>query len=331
MKKYWGILGAIFVALTLAGCGNHTQAKSSDTKKVTTHKVVKKSTPKAKKTGSTAATTTAKSNTSTAFSDQFFASAWIDSISGIGFKGDQFIWKYTSPTNIDSDNNASSESKMIIMQGTYDYDSSSKVITLNIANQSKTYTGDALKLDKFSYQNIAAPSVANTVKLQYSDDNGVNLKPMTGNFVNLNLQEIKNDGKYPDLTYNNLISNYSVSKVDSSMQKEPAGINSAEDFKQFIIKYAFSNDNIDPDTDMDINVVANDGKDYDIYTIDDTNGDTPDKTVKAKYTMHTSIHQGGSEKYILGDDNNIYYSPEEQDHNTILQDVTDKYHAMYGN
>jgi len=330
MKKYWGILGTVLLALTLAGCGNHSQAKSSDTKKVTTHKVVKKGAPKVKKAAAKTAATT-KSNTSTAFSDRFFASAWIDSISGIGFKGDQFIWKYTSPTTVNSDNEASSESKMIIMQGTYNYDSSSKVITLNIANQSKTYTGDALKLDKFNYQNVAAPSVAGTVKLQYSDDNGVNLLPITGNFVNLNLQEIKNDGKYPALTYNNLISNYSVSKVDSSMQKEPDGINSAEDFKQFIIKYAFSNNNIDPDKDIDINVVANDGKDYDIYSIDDMSGDTPDKTVKAKYTMHTSIHLGGSEKFILGDDNNIYSSPENQEHNTILQDASDKYHELYGN
>lgn len=139
MKKYWGIIGAVFVALTLAGCGNKTPSKSSNTK-VKTHKVVKASHHK-KAAKTTAKKTVAKSNTSTAFSGKGYASSWTESISGIFFKGDQFIWKYTSPVSVNSDDQASSDSKMIIMQGTYNYDSSSKVITLNVANQSKTYIG----------------------------------------------------------------------------------------------------------------------------------------------------------------------------------------------
>jgi len=73
VKKYWGILGAILVTVTLAGCGNHNQSKSSDTKKVTTHKVAK--TSHKKKAKKTTKKTTA-SATSTAFSNrQFIASA----------------------------------------------------------------------------------------------------------------------------------------------------------------------------------------------------------------------------------------------------------------
>ena len=325
MKKYWGIIGVTLVALTLAGCGNNSQSKSSDTK-VKTHKVAKASHHK-KAAKTTTKKTTTKSSTSTAFSGKNYASSWIDSVSGIFFKGDQFIWKYTSPVTINSDNSSSSTSKMMIMQGTYNYDSSSKVITLNIANQSKTYTGKSMSLDKYQYETVAAPSAPNTVKMQFSNDNGTDiLEILNGNFVNSKLQDVNQDSK---LNYDNILNQFSVSKVDSSMQKQVAGINSADDFQTFMTK-CFTDNGSDV-SDLIMKSVANDGKDYDIYSADDPNADTPEKTIKAKYTLHVNNPVGGSEKYILGEDNNIYWSPEEQTHNSLEPGFNSKYHQEYGN
>lgn len=325
MKKYWGIIGTTLVALTLAGCGNNSQSKSSDTK-VKTHKVAKASHHK-KTAKTTTKKTTTKNSTSTAFSGKNYASSWIDSVSGVFFKGDQFIWKYTSPVTINSDNSSSSTSKMMIMQGTYNYDSSSKVITLNIANQSKTYTGKSMSLDKYQYETVAAPSAPNTVKMQFSNDNGTDiLEILNGDFVNSKLQDVNQDSK---LNYDNILNQFSVSKVDSSMQKQVAGINSADDFQTFMTK-CFTDNGSDV-SDLIMKSVANDGKDYDIYSADDPNADTPEKTIKAKYTLHVNNPVGGSEKYILGEDNNIYWSPEEQTHNSLEPGFNSKYHQEYGN
>lgn len=65
MKKYWGIIGAILVAVALTGCGNNSQSKASDSKNVTTHKVVKTSHKKKKSSPvTTKSTTEAESDSS---------------------------------------------------------------------------------------------------------------------------------------------------------------------------------------------------------------------------------------------------------------------------
>lgn len=332
MKKYLGIIGATVVALTLTGCGNHNQSKSSDTK-VKTQKVVKASHHKKTAKKTTKQKTATKSATSTAFSGQGYVSSWIDSVSGIFFKGDQFIWKYTSPVTVNSDNTSSATSKMMIMQGTYNYDSSSKVITLNIANQSKTYTGRSMNLDKYQYESVAAPSAPSTVKMQFNNDNGTDiLEILNGDFVNFKLQNAKPDSK---LNYDNILNQYSVSKVDSSMQEKAKGIESADDFKQFMLKYNFMNENKVPVEAFDGNGqissfdVYSEG-DYDDAIIDSSNM-TPEKTVHAKYTVTPDTGMT-SDMYFLGDDNNIYYGlsstrPEVK----LAPEANSKYHQVYGN
>lgn len=188
-----------------------------------------------------------------------------------------------------------------------------------------------MELDKFNYQTVSEPSIANTVKLQYSYEGNLGtLKPLTGNFANLEIRDVTSASKQDSrLTYDSILSQYSVAKVDSSMQKKAAGINSADDFKTFMTNcFTEQGNNVDG---LDMNAVANDGKDYDIYSQDDTTSDTPEKTIKAKYTLHVSNPQGGSEKYMLGEDNNIYWSPEEQTHNSIEPTFNDMYHQKYGN
>ena len=43
MKKVWGLLGAVVVALSLTACGNSSGAKSSSSSSVKTKKVIKAS------------------------------------------------------------------------------------------------------------------------------------------------------------------------------------------------------------------------------------------------------------------------------------------------
>lgn len=333
MKKYWGILGAVLVALTLTGCGQHKQSQASDSK-VKTHKVVKASHKKkaAKKTAKTV-TSGKADNTSTAFSNRRFAESWIDSISGIFFKGNQYIWKYTNPVSTDADNHSSLKRTFIVMQGTYEYDSNSKTITLNVASQSKAYTGYALELDKFSYQSVAAPSMPSTVRLQYVDDGNYSyLKPMTSNLNNMNMDSINEDGQYSELTYENIVNKFNVQKVESSMQKNADKINSAQDFEKFMEQYNFiqgkslafnGNSQVD-----EFKVYSNDEYQDAIVSSD---GITPEKTVKAKYTVTPDAGMA-MDMYFLGDDNNIYYGMSEMRPEVRLaEEANTKYHQIYGN
>jgi hypothetical protein len=64
MKKYWGIIGAILITVTLTGCSNNSQSKANDSKTVTTHKVAKAS-HKKKTTKSNPATTKSATETDT--------------------------------------------------------------------------------------------------------------------------------------------------------------------------------------------------------------------------------------------------------------------------
>ncbi|GEO58762.1 hypothetical protein [Companilactobacillus bobalius] len=333
MKKTWGLIATLLVTLTLIGCGNHKQSQASDSK-VKTHKVVKANHKKKTVKKATKKTISSKTdNTSTAFSNQRFATSWIDSISGIFFKGNQYIWKYTNPVSTNADNQSSEEENFIVMQGTYEYDSNSKTITLNIANQSKAYTGYALELDKFSYQSVTGPSMPSTVRLQYVNDGNQNyLKPLTNNLNNMNMDSINKDGKDSNLTYENIISKFNVQRVESSMQKNADKINSAQDFEKFMMQYNFiqgktnafnGNGQVD-----EFKVYSNDDYQAALGSSDDV---TPEKTVNAKYTVAPDAGMA-MDMYFLGDDNNIYYGMSEMRPEVELaEEANAKYHQIYGN
>jgi len=323
MKKYWGIIGAILIGLTLTGCGNKEQSKSTSSKSVETQTHKKSSKSKTKKSPKKVAKTTMatpKQNTSTEFSNKSFVTSWIDSVSGIFFKDNQFIWKYTAA---DTDANDQKNSRFVVMQGTYSYDSKTQTVTLNVNNQSKTYYGYATQLEKYYYERVENTPTNSTLKLKYDNSNGEIMTPLNGNLGTANLE---NRGSDNNLNYDNIVNKFGVQKVDSTMQKGRNTINSAEEFKQFIIKA----NKIDTDN-IQVTTVANDGEDYDIYPDDDMSGDTPEKTIKARFTVHTNNPVGASEKFMLGDDNNIYWSPEEQTHNVLENDTDTYYHMMYGN
>ncbi|KRN98743.1 hypothetical protein [Companilactobacillus kimchiensis] len=328
MKKYWGILGATLVALTLTGCGNHSQAKSSDSKKVTTHKVVKASHKKnTKSTGKKQqATTSSSSATSTEFSNQNFVSKYEDAISGIFFKGNQFIWVYNEITNGDS-------SELVSTQGTYSYDSKSQIVTLNVANQSKTYTGKATQLSRYYYESVGASPANSSLQLKYSAGNEASMTPQNGSFGSKTLQSVQSNQV---LSYDYAVSKYSVQKVDSSMQKGQNTINSAEDLKKFMLDH----DLINPSSDH-VKIEAYDGGGqfdefpvYDQTDYDDAmaskDGIEPEKTVSAKYSV--ALDTGAtSTVYFLGNDNNIYYEmlgtrPEVE----LAPNVDSTYHMYYG-
>jgi len=319
MKKLWGVIGTVLIGLTLTGCGNKEQTKSTSSKSVATQTQKKTSHKKHKKvTKKSTAKATSNQNTSTEFSNKGFVTSWIDSISGIFFKDNQFIWKYTA-----ADANDQKNARFVVMQGTYSYDSKSKIVTLNVNSQSKTYYGYATQLEKYYFERVENTPANSTLRLKYDNSNGELMTPMDGGFGTANME---NRGSDNNLNYDNIVNKFGVQKVDSTMQKGRNTISSAEDFKQFIIKA----NKIDTGN-IQVTAVANDGKDYDIYPEDDMYGDTPEKTIKARFTVHTNNPLGASEKFMLGDDNNIYWSPEEQTHNSLEKDTDTYYHMMYGN
>lgn len=326
MKKYWGILGTVLVALTLTGCGNHTQAKSSDTKKVTTHKVVKKSAPKAKKTAATKIATSKGDDTSTEFSNKSFVSSWIGLTSGIFFKDNQFIWKYSS-TNTSNNN---SNEKLVVTQGTYAYDSKSQVVTLNVKSQSKTYVGLATQLEKFYYNSVEASPANTTLKLKYAAGDAPTLTPLDGSF---GTTAMENRGADQNLNYDNIVNEFSVQKVDSTMQKGRNTLNSAEDFKQFMIKYKYMEvpDNVSIKASTGNGQIDN-LKVYSEGESMDPDANTPEKTVGIKYMLTVDGSGAASDMYVLGDDNNIYYGVSELRPDVELsKDADTAYHMYYGN
>lgn len=304
MKKYWGILGATLVALTLAGCGNNNQTKSSDTKPKT-HKVVKASKHTTKKVTKSAKTT---NTVSSSLSGKNYFS---NETSGIFFKGSQFIWKEVT-------SNGNSDVKETVYQGSYKYDAKANTASLSVENQSKTYIGAPSDLDTFKYSEVQQSSIDSPVKVTVNG-NSLTVNGMT-------LQE--NDNSSWD--YDSIVNKYGVQSLASSMQKKAAGISSAKEFQDFMVK-CFQDEGNDT-SDLMIMTEANNGRDYDIYDGNDYSDDSkPIKTIKAKYTMDVNNPHGASEMYLLGDDNNVYWSMEQQNH-YILEDTFNKqYHQAYGN
>lgn len=326
MKKYWEIMGAVLIGLTLTGCGNNSQSKSSDTKKVTTHKVVKASHKKAKSTGKKQQATTSNSSaTSTEFSNKNFVSRYEDAISGIFFKGNQFIWVYNEMTNGDS-------SELVSTQGTYSYDSKSQMVTLNVTNQSKTYTGKTTQLSRYYYESVSASPANSSLQLKYSAGNVASMTPQNGSFGSKTLQSMQSNQV---LSYDYAVSKYSVQKVDSSMQKGQNTINSAEDFKKFMLDH----DLIEKPEGVDVKAYNGGGQfdEFPVYSqldyddvIGGKDGIEPEKTVSAKYSV--ALDTGAtSEVYFLGNDNNIYHEmlstrPEVE----LASNADSTYHMYYG-
>ena len=326
MKKYWGIIGAAFVVLTLAGCGNNNQSKSSDTKKVTTHKVVKASHKKAKTTKKSKQATTANTNsTSTAFSNKNFVSTYQDVISGVFFKGDQFIWVYNEPANGNSN-------QLVSTQGTYSYNDKTQIVTLNVSSQSKTYLGKATQLTRYYYESVNNSPANTSLQLKYSAGNEATMTPQNGSFGTKTLRSMESN---KILSYDYAVSKYSVQKIDSSMQKGKNTINSAEDFKNFLLEH----DLVTKPDGVDFEAYNGGGQfsEFDVYSQTDyddavagKDGITPEKQVRAKYsvTLDTGVT---SDVYFLGDDNNVYYGistsrPEVE----LAPNVDSTYHMYYG-
>lgn len=330
MKKYWGILGTVLVALTLAGCGNHSQAKSSDTKKVTTHKVVKKSAPKVKKAAAkTTATTNQGDNTSTEFSNKSFVNTWMQVVSGIFFKDNQFIWKYTA-----RDPNSNTDGKLVVTQGTYSYDSKSQIVTLNVKSQSKTYTGITTQLERLYYNNVEASPANTTLKLKYTPGDMETMTPLDGSFGTVGME---NRGTDQTLNYDNINNKFNVQKIDSSMQKGRNTLNSPEDFKQFMVKYKY----MEAPAGHSIKASTGNGQidNLRVFSTDnyqdalsDPENTESEKTVGIKYMLTLEGSGAASDMYVLGDDNNIYYGISELRPDVELsQDADTAYHMYYGN
>lgn len=326
MKKYWGAIGALLVAMTLTGCGNQSQSKSSDTK-TKTHKVVKASHKKAKTTTNKKQTATSSSSnsTSTEFSNKNFVSRYEDAISGIFFKDNQFIWVYNEPTNGDS-------SELVSTQGTYSYDTKTQTVTLNVANQSKTYIGKTTQLSRYYYESVSASPANSSLQLKYNAGSEESMTPLTGGFGTKTLQSMQSNQV---LSYDYAVSKYSVQKVDSSMQKGQNAINSAEDLKKFLL----DNNLITPSANVKVEAYDGGGQfdEFSVYSQTDfmdamsgKDGVTPEKTVHAKYSV--ALDTGAtSEVYFLGDDNNIYDEmlstrPEVE----LAPNADSTYHMYYG-
>lgn len=327
MKKYWGILGAVFVALTLTGCGQHKQSQASDSK-VKTHKVVKASHKKKAVKKTTKTTTSSKTdNTSTAFSNRSFVNTWSDVTSGIFFKGNQFIWKYTG-----SETGNMNDGKLVVTQGTYSYDSKSQIVTLNVQNQSKTYVGAPSQLERYYYDSVSESPANTTLKLQYVSGDMDEMKKLDGNFGSAPMEDRGTDQK---LNYDNIANTFSVQKVESSMRQGRNQINSAVDFKDFLVKHDF----VHAPNDMKF-ITANGGEglDFDIVDVYDdedgyVSGDDsaePEKKVKIKYRV--SLDNGvGGDMFILGDDNNVYYGVSVvRPQVSLSNDADSAYHMYYG-
>lgn len=267
----------------------------------------------------------AKSNSSTEFSNQNFVSTYEDDISGIFFKGNQFIWVYNEITNGDT-------SELVSTQGTYSYDAKSQIVTLNVANQSKTYMGKATQLSRYYYESVSASPANSSLQLKYSAGNEASMTPQNGNFGSKTLQSMKSN---QILSYDYAVSKYSVQKVDSSMQKGRNTINSAEELKRFLLDH----DLITLKDNVKVEAYNGGGQfdEFRVYSqldygdvIGGKDGVEPEKTVSAKYSVALDTGMM-SEVFFLGNDNNIYHEmfstrPEVE----LAPNIDSAYHMYYG-
>lgn len=261
------------------------------------------------------------------FSNRAFALTGSGYNSAIAFSGNNFIWKYLMPKTVGSDGSPSDDSTFRIVQGTYDFNSKTQVLTLNVQAQSKNYYGDSSLLERYRYRKILASDNYSTLQMKY-DNNAATLTPMTGDFYKYKMNETTDSGD----SYGSLTSAFSVQTVDSSMKKgddanpdtntdaPKKGATSAEEFKDFIV-----NNCIDPDYIQQMNPTI---------TAADGNGQTfndPDSssTFKAKYIVTVDNPQGATERLILSDDDSIFYTPGQANDAMLQQDYTEKYHEAY--
>lgn len=331
MKKYWGIIITAMAVLTLAGCGNNSQSKSSDTKHVTTHKVAKASHKQANQTA-----TKSKAKTSTAFSGLDFTGDWAVDMAQIRFKGDKFIWKYKAPINeSEAENgNATLLYKLVSLQGTYNYDSSSKIITLNVNNQSKSYIGQDQDLVDNKYQSLDKKPMPSQIHLRYYTETRTGQKSLSAKESNLyqNIPMYKGTAD-ADPSYDGLVRRFGVQNLDSKMQKEvntetqnsdsqnsdsqssdsqssnsqSSGFQSAEDFSNFLKKYDIaSSDETVSNGDSNKYYTAYNSGDYD-QEMANPGTVEPAGKIQAKYivTIPSGDYRG---VYIFGTDNRIYTS-----------------------
>lgn len=324
MKKYWGIIITAMAVFTLTGCGNNSQSKSSDTKHVTTHKVAKASHKQANQTS-----TKSKAKTSTAFSGLDFTGDWAVDMAQIRFKGDKFIWKYKAPINeSEAENgNATLLFKLVSLQGTYNYDSSSKIITLNVNKQSKSYIGQDQDLVDNKYQSLDKKPMPSQIHLRYYTETRTGQKYLSAKESNLykNIPMYKGTAD-DDPSYDGLVRRFGVQNLDSKMQKEvntatqnsdsqntdsqssnsqSSGFQSAEDFSNFLKKYDITSDD---------ETVANgdSSKEYKVYEMGDYENAyenpgsvEPAETIHAKYIV--TVPSGDYEGiYIFGTDKRIF-------------------------
>lgn len=220
------------------------------------------------------------------FSNHGFTSNGMDTpMNAIAFKGSNFIWRYGY-----QDENADKDSAvMAVFEGTYSYDSSNRIMTLNINNQSNSYYGNLMSLSGFEYQKSGGPLAGKTLKLRYSD------KVLT--LVGSSFKSWKMEDNYPDDAsqsqpkYDDYANSYSVSTFGSQMHKASESdsnnseFSSAEEFRDYII----STGKLDGDEDA---WKAYDGsfgiEKGDKYTVTDSDDTDPQDTyeVSAIYSLY---------------------------------------------
>ncbi|WP_125568898.1 hypothetical protein [Companilactobacillus insicii] len=236
------------------------------------------------------------------FSNHGFTSNGMDTpMNAIAFKGSNFIWRY----GYQDENKDSDSAVMAVFEGTYSYDSSNHIMTLDITNQSNAYYGNLMSLGGFEYKKSGSPLAGKTLKLKYHDNT---LTLVTGSFKCWNMEDgYPNDASQSQPKYDDYVNSYAVSTFDSQMHKTSEnsnstfGLNSAEDFKQFMIDEGFfggMEDNWEP---IDKN---HEGRKYNVTYSNDTEANDPDE-VSAIYTLYY-VTGPASQVLILGDDGTIY-------------------------
>jgi hypothetical protein len=251
------------------------------------------------------------------FSNHGFTSNGMDTpMNAIAFKGTEFIWKYGYQDQSKDENSA----VMAVFEGNYSYNNNTKIMTLNITNQSKSYYGNLMNLSGFEYQKIGSPLVNGVLKLKYSND--------TLTLIDSHLSSWKMKDNYPDDSsqsypkYDDLSSSFGVSTVAAQMHKGTAtknddedddihvnghtGFDTVNDFKKFCIKEGLITGHEDG---LSIgkwdNGVGNKIGQIPVMSDDDTN-DSEDENLRSPYYTLTYHAPGNDQIVFLGDDANIY-------------------------
>lgn len=254
------------------------------------------------------------------FSNHGFTSNGMDTpMNAIAFKGANFIWKYGYQDQSKDENSA----VMAAFEGTYDYNSNTKIITLNVTNQSKAYYGNLMNLSGFEYQKIGNSLVDGTLKLRYSNN--------TLTLIDNHMSSWKMKDEHPDdesqsyPKYDDLSSSFGVSTVAAQMHKVVArsqdsnkdsdihvngdtGFDTVADFKKFCIEEGLITGHED---NLDIgkwdNGMGNNNGQIRVMGDSDT-GDSEDADADLRSPYYTlTYHAPGNDQIVfLGDDANIY-------------------------